>query len=114
MQHVTNSLLSASGKISLFISHCGSFGSQEAIYNGVPIAALPLFEDQFYNAQRIVDKQLGLMLPSYKVASVEEVSKMLMNLLSSKGSVKKKYYDTLHTFIPMYFFQDSSRGQASV
>lgn len=79
-------VISASGRISIFISHCGSFGSQEAVYNGVPIAALPLFEDQFYNAQRIVDKNLGLMLPSYKTASVDEVTNVLGELLRNKRS----------------------------
>ena len=76
---------SASGNVSVFISHCGSFGSQESIYHGVPIAAMPLFEDQFYNAQRIVDKDLGLMLPSHKTATAEEMVPILQNLLSNEG-----------------------------
>ncbi|KAK0049524.1 UDP-glucuronosyltransferase 2A3-like isoform X1 [Biomphalaria pfeifferi] len=47
-------------KTQVFVSHCGTNGQYEALYHGVPILCLPIFGDQFYNANRIYVKGFGL------------------------------------------------------
>ncbi|XP_067664274.1 UDP-glucuronosyltransferase 2C1-like [Haliotis asinina] len=49
-------------KTKLFISHCGSNGQYEAIFNGVPLIGVPIFSDQPYNVKRLVSKGWGLGL----------------------------------------------------
>lgn len=48
--------------VKLFISHCGKGGITEAKYHGVPILAVPLFSDQFGNADHIVRDGLAVKL----------------------------------------------------
>ncbi|XP_046384786.1 UDP-glucosyltransferase 2-like [Ischnura elegans] len=38
-----------------FVSHAGLLSTQEAIYHGVPIVAVPFFADQHTNARRLVE-----------------------------------------------------------
>ena len=40
--------------------HCGMNGVWEAVYHGVPVVAVPLFGDQYDNAQRIVSRGMGV------------------------------------------------------
>ena len=47
-------------QIKVFVYHCGLNGIWEAIYHAVPIVAVPLFGDQFDNAQRVVSRGMGL------------------------------------------------------
>ena len=49
-------------QIKVFVYHCGMNGVWEAVYHGVPIVAVPLFADQFDNAQRIVSRGIGVKL----------------------------------------------------
>ncbi|KAK7485149.1 hypothetical protein BaRGS_00023559 [Batillaria attramentaria] len=43
----------------VFLTHCGMSGQYQALYHAVPMVGLPLFYDQFYNAQRIKAKGFG-------------------------------------------------------
>ena len=49
-------------KIRLFITHCGLNSKQEAVYNGVPFIALPVFADQPINAQKAHDDGYAIRL----------------------------------------------------
>jgi len=42
-------------KARLFITHGGLFSNQEAVYHGVPLISMPVFADQFINAQKAQD-----------------------------------------------------------
>lgn len=53
----------------LFISHCGLGGVVESKYHGVPIIGLPLFADQFSNAEKIASEGWGLKVD---MASITE------------------------------------------
>ena len=86
-------IVSASGKISVFISHCGYFGLQEAVFNGVPIAAMPMFGDQFYNAKRIVDKGLGVRMPGHKEATADTICSALSHVLQDQRFVWHKFWN---------------------
>lgn len=54
--------LLAHEKLKLFVTHAGQNSLYEAGYRGVPLVAIPLFADQFDNAQLIESKGLGLPL----------------------------------------------------
>lgn len=49
-------------KVKLFISHFGLASVTEAKYHAVPILAIPIFGDQFRNAQQVVSEGRGLEL----------------------------------------------------
>lgn len=77
--------------IQLFISHCGKGGITEAKYHGVPILGIPLFADQFSNADHIVQEGWATVLP-FADLNQETFSKTLDEALSnpSYGNVVKK------------------------
>ena len=45
--------LLTSPKIAVFVTHCGLNGAFESSQNGVPVVAIPLFADQFYQATKL-------------------------------------------------------------
>lgn len=47
--------------VKLFITHGGLFGSQEAIYNGVPMVLFPFYGDQHLNGLRMEKRGICLM-----------------------------------------------------
>ena len=54
----------------------------EAVYHGVPMIALPIFGDQFYNAQRINAKRYGRVLDIRKFTEnelYEAISDVMIN-----------------------------------
>lgn len=53
----------AHSNVKLFISHCGKGGITEAKYHGVPILGIPLFADQFSNADYIAEEGWATVLP---------------------------------------------------
>ena len=54
--------VSAHPNTRLFITHAGLLSTQEAIYHGVPVVAVPIFGDQDTNAVRITEAGIGIML----------------------------------------------------
>lgn len=67
----------------LFISHCGKAVMHEAIYHGVPILALPLFQEDRANAENLVHRGLGLYLNIFKLTP-QKLEDMLNELLKNK------------------------------
>ena len=51
--------LLASGKLDLFISHCGNNGRIELSYYNVPVLCVQLFADQLLNSEIIKFKKFG-------------------------------------------------------
>ncbi len=62
---------SAHPLIKVFVYHCGLNGIWEAVYHGVPMVAIPLFGDQFDNAQRVVSRGMGVKLDITTLTSDE-------------------------------------------
>ncbi|XP_022221775.1 UDP-glycosyltransferase UGT5 [Drosophila obscura] len=54
-------ILAQSG-VKCFLNHGDSFSLQEAIYYAVPVLVIPLILEQFNNAQRIEERNLGVVL----------------------------------------------------
>ncbi|KAH8350068.1 hypothetical protein KR084_012376 [Drosophila pseudotakahashii] len=45
-----------------FLNHGDSFSLQEAVHNGVPVVVLPLKLEEFNNAQRAMERNLGVVI----------------------------------------------------
>ncbi len=57
--------------VDLVITHAGNNTTTEALHHGKPMIALPLFWDQYDNAQRIAEVGVGMRLSTYAFAADE-------------------------------------------
>lgn len=67
-------------KVKLFISHCGAYGMQEAVYEGKPMIMIPLFADQPGNAALIAEKGAGIYL-DFRTISKEIIVNAIRTIL---------------------------------
>ncbi|CAG2116852.1 unnamed protein product, partial [Medioppia subpectinata] len=67
--------------VDLVITHGGVNTVTETLYFGKPMIVLPLFGDQYDNAQRVEDKGFGIRLDAYK-CSEEELLNAIEKLLN--------------------------------
>lgn len=67
--------------IRAFITHGGNFGTQEAIYCGVPMIGIPLFGDQRINIQNYVNKKVAISLNSVDEVTEEKLTSAINNIL---------------------------------
>ncbi len=74
--------------IDLVITHGGNNTLTEAFFFGKPMIVMPLFGDQFDNAHRIVEKNLGIHLNAYN-CSEEELLESVDRLLNDKELAQK-------------------------
>ncbi len=74
--------------VDLVITHGGNNTFTESLYFGKPMIVLPLFSDQFDNAQRVHETGYGLRLDPY-TCSEEDLLKGIENLIND-SELKKK------------------------
>lgn len=55
-------LLLESGKVSLFLTHGGYNSLSESLYSATPMVLIPLFADQFRNANLAKQRGVGLVV----------------------------------------------------
>jgi len=66
-----------------FITHCGASSMYEAVHNAVPVLALPLFYDQFTNAEKLVQRaKMGIKL-DFDTLDNDQLANALNNLLNN-------------------------------
>ncbi|XP_012261904.2 UDP-glycosyltransferase UGT5-like [Athalia rosae] len=71
-------------KIRALWSHGGLLSTQEAVWRGIPVIAMPFFMDQYRNIDMLVSKGVGLRL-DYDSLSTETVLKTLKQILTDPG-----------------------------
>lgn len=64
----------------LFLSHCGVNSVHESLWAGIPLLALPIANDGYYNASRVEDAGVGLQLDK-RSFTADEVEKKANQLL---------------------------------
>lgn len=69
--------------VKLFISHCGAFGTHEAINYGVPIMGMPFFGDQRRNIEAYAQSGWALLL-EYTNVTENSLRWALSTLLDDK------------------------------
>ncbi|EDW31821.1 GL10763 [Drosophila persimilis] len=68
--------------VKVFIAHGGLFGTQEAVYNGVPMLGMPVYCDQHLNINQ--GKQAGYALGlDYRTVSEDQLRSSLTELLQN-------------------------------
>ncbi len=71
-------------QVDLVITHGGNNTVTECFHFGKPMIALPLFWDQYDNAQRVHETGFGVRLPTYGFAD-EEISSAIDRLLADRA-----------------------------
>ena len=74
--------------VDLVITHGGNNTVTESFYAGKPVLVLPLFGDQFENAQRVEEKGLGIRLNPAK-CSEDELLNAVDRLLADEGLAQR-------------------------
>ncbi|XP_054161847.1 UDP-glucuronosyltransferase 3A1-like [Oppia nitens] len=74
--------------VDLFITHGGNNSVTECMYFGKPMIVLPLFWDQFDNAQRVEDKGYGIRLNPYE-CSEQQLLQSIDSLLNDNQLAEK-------------------------
>ena len=69
----------------LVITHGGNNTVTESIHFGKPMVVLPLFWDQYDNAQRVAECGFGVRLPTYEFED-EQLHKAINRLLTAENT----------------------------
>ena len=70
-------------KARLFITHGGLFSKQEAVYHGVPLISIPIFADQFINAQKAHDDGYAIHFNWDKLAEEDALYDAIQQVLNN-------------------------------
>ncbi|EGT38999.1 hypothetical protein CAEBREN_23843 [Caenorhabditis brenneri] len=81
--------LLASGKISLFITHCGQNSLLEAFHAGVRVLAVPLFGDQHRNAKLAEENGLIEVLPKKDIETSSKIVEAVRNGLLRNEKIER-------------------------
>ncbi|PFX14788.1 UDP-glucuronosyltransferase 1-2-like [Stylophora pistillata] len=73
--------------IKAFVSHVGHSSLYESVYHGVPVVAVPLFADQFFNAGKVEHFGLGITV-DHQTVTTEDFVKTIENVIT-EPSFKK-------------------------
>ncbi|XP_064635018.1 2-hydroxyacylsphingosine 1-beta-galactosyltransferase-like [Lineus longissimus] len=74
--------------LKLFITYCGNNANSEAVYHGVPMVAMPIFGDQFNNADRVEVLGHGRQLSITKFTG-DQLYETMENILNTPGYTAK-------------------------
>lgn len=69
--------------VKLFISHCGMGGLVESKYHGVPVLAIPIFLDQYVNANELLREGRGMKL-SFNEINEKTFFDAIMEVIENK------------------------------
>ncbi|CAK1580193.1 unnamed protein product [Parnassius mnemosyne] len=84
--------------IKVFISHGGLIGTQEAIFNAVPIIGIPIYADQYNNLLQVEEKGFGKIL-RYNHINEKGLENVLLEVLNNDTykqkalEISKKFKD---------------------
>lgn len=78
-------------QIKAFVYHCGMNGVWEAVYHGVPVVAVPLFGDQYDNAERIVSRGMGVKVDIATLTS-DQLADAIKTVVSNPRYVKCRVF----------------------
>ncbi|XP_058459830.1 UDP-glycosyltransferase UGT5-like [Malaya genurostris] len=94
LKWVPQSAILSNQRTKLLISHGGLLSLQEASWHGVPVVALPLFVDQFSNAEKLVKAGVGLSLPLTEIneTNLRECIVRILQEPSYYEKMKKRSY----------------------
>ena len=67
--------------VRVFLTHAGSFGTNEAMWAGLPMVGIPLFEDQMDNMVRVEARGAGLTVDIASLTS-ETLSETIRRVMT--------------------------------
>lgn len=73
--------------VKLFISHCGMGSTVESKYHGVPIVGIPIFADQDFNIDTIVDEGWAIRA-DLTTLTEQSLSQAINEILENPKGVK--------------------------
>lgn len=78
--------------VKVFITHCGWNSAYESAYNGVPVVAIPLFGDQFFQATKITQRaKLGVQMDIKQLTS-EKLYSAIMHVATTPTYKENSQY----------------------
>ena len=81
--------LLGSGKVDMFISHCGNNGRLEGLFYNVPLVCVPLFADQLHNARLVQRNGFGRFITKEQLTE-ETFKGAVEELVGNLGVYKEK------------------------
>ena len=71
--------------IKAFVSHVGHNSLYESAYHGVPVVAVPLFQDQFPNAKKVEHLRLGIAV-NHETVDAQQLFETIERVVSEPRS----------------------------